>query len=133
MIDYQAQSQRWLKQAREDINTATILLQSDKFAEACFYAEQSAQKSLKGYLIGEKQVRIVIHAITELLKKATQYNAQFAQLMDKGKTLDKYYLTSRYPDALPDSSITPSEAYTKSEAEEALAIAQEIFNRCEKK
>lgn len=130
MIEYGKQSKRWLSQAHEDLAAAQELFTSGKFAHACFFAEQSCQKSLKGYLIGNKRQPSHIHAITDLITESARINGNFNALLNEAKMLDKYYLTTRYPDALPDSSLTPSEAYTKEEAEKAIEIAQRIFTRC---
>ncbi|MDO8582505.1 MAG: HEPN domain-containing protein [bacterium] len=127
MIEYEKQAKRWLSQANEDMMAAQELFTSKKFAHACFFAEQSCQKSLKGYLIGNKKQPSHIHAITDLIIEAGIIHDDFMTLLNDAKMLDKYYLTTRYPDALPDSSLTPSEAYTAEEAEKAIEIAQRIF------
>ena len=129
MIEYDKQSHRWLSQAREDLEAAEELFAKGKFAHACFFAEQSCQKSLKGYLIGNRQRPSLIHAITDLITEAAKINADFNALSNDGKNLDKYYRTTRYPDALPDSSLTPSEAYTEEEAEKAITIARKVFKQ----
>jgi HEPN domain-containing protein len=127
MVEYDKQSKRWLSQAHEDLAAAQELFASGKFAHACFFAEQSCQKSLKGYLIRNKKQPSHIHAITDLITEAGKINTDFIQLLSDAKMLDKYYLTTRYPDALPNSSLTPSEAYTAEEAQKAIEIAQKIF------
>lgn len=43
-----------------------------------------------------------------------------------GKKLDRHYLASRYPDALPEPAI-PAESYTEDEAKDAIAIARAII------
>lgn len=132
MTNYKEQSIRWLEQSEDDLRAAYNLFKLDDFSRACFFSEQSAQKSLKAYLILNKQIRLPLHAITDLLNKAALFDKSFFNLIDGGKILDKYYLTTRYPDALPDSSLKPFEAYAKTEAEEALKISQNIFNLCKK-
>jgi HEPN domain-containing protein len=42
------------------------------------------------------------------------------------KSLDKYYIPTRYPDALP--GIIPSEAFDKDDAEKAISLAEKIIN-----
>lgn len=130
MTDYKQQAERWLKQARDDLDTVRGLLKLNKFSAACFYAEQSAQKSLKAFLIANKDTRISIHAITELLKRASVFNKKFTRLAEGGRELDKFYLATRYPDALP-SPLVPYENYTVKEARAAIKIAQEIHSICQ--
>lgn len=131
MIDYKETAMRWLDQSAQDLKEAKKFLNEDGFSYACFFAEQSAQKSLKGYLILSKDLDVLIHAVSELLEKSSRFNPGFKNFIDRAKTLDKYYLTTRYPDALPDP-LVPYKAHTKSEAEAAVALASEIFELCQK-
>ena len=133
MINYQETASRWLAQAADDLAIAKKLFQSSDFSYTCFFAEQSAQKSLKAFLIRNKEINITTHSITELLERASSHNFIFKDLIEtSGKKLDKYYLATRYPDALPPSaSLIPSKAYTKDEAEQAVGISQTIFDLCD--
>ena len=127
MTDYKQQSKRWLDQSKYDLSQAILSLKNKSYAYSCFFAEQSAQKSLKAFLIYHKQLHINIHSVAALLSKASTFQKLFYDLIDKGKKIDKYYLTTRYPDALPEGLI-PFEAYNKNEAKEAIKIAKDIFN-----
>ena len=42
------------------------------------------------------------------------------------RRLDRHYLTSRYPDALPEPAI-PAEVYVHQDAEEAVSTARAVF------
>ena len=99
----------------------------NSFAYGCFFAEQAAQKFLKSYLIGQGQRFINIHSVGELLKEAGSLDKKFIALVPMGQKLDRYYLSSRYPDALPDPVI-PAESYSQADANEALDIARQISN-----
>lgn len=127
MIDYEQRAKSWIAQAEYDLKTADDNLKINNFSLACFLAEQSAQKSLKGFLIAQKEVHMHIHAIAELLKKAGEFRTDFTALIERGKTLDKYYLSTRYPDTLPEP-LLPFEAYGITEAQEALVISRTIFD-----
>lgn len=123
-------SRRWLEQARFDLKQAEKLLSENVFSYACFFAEQSAQKSLKAFLIAEGKRFITIHSIGELIKVAAGLEREFETLIEEGKKLDRHYISARYPDALPEPAI-PATSYIKSEAEEAVNIALKIFDKCE--
>lgn len=125
------QSLRWLKQAEYDLEEAKEKSNSKSCAYACFFAEQSAQKAIKSFLIYNGERFITVHSIGELLKTASLINDSFKPFIETGKKLDKYYLSSRYPDALPEPAI-PFESYTYEEAEEAVNIAKNIFDVCKK-
>ena len=127
MSNYKETAGRWLEQANDDLTEAKFSFERGKFSYACFLAEQSAQKSLKGFMIYNKDLNIQIHAISELLKRTVKFNKRFSDLIDRGKELDKYYLGTRYPDALPEP-LVPSQSFTKKEANEAVETAQRIFD-----
>jgi hypothetical protein len=42
---------RWYRQGWDDLEAAQALILAKKFAQACFYAQQSAEKSLKAVWI----------------------------------------------------------------------------------
>ena len=127
MKDSQAQASRWRKQAEYDLQQAERCLSDGSFAYACFFAEQAAQKFIKGYLISQGQRFINIHSVSELLKEADKLDKKFGAFVPAGQKLDRYYLSSRYPDALPDPVI-PAESYSQADANEALDIARQISN-----
>ncbi len=89
---------------------AAGLLQIGKFAQACFYAQQAAEKSLKA-------VDFFLdldpwgHS-TKLIQNFPEEEQQFfADVVGHAKALDKLYISTRYPDALAE--FTPAEAFTK--------------------
>ena len=116
---------RWLRQAEYDLVQADRLLQEGAFSYAAFFAEQSAQKSLKAFLLSRGTRVVTIHSVAELARQASEMERAFESLVDQGKRLDRHYLTSRYPDALPEPAI-PAEVYVRQDGEEAVAIAREI-------
>lgn len=124
-------SLRWLRQAKFDLKESKRALDSKSFAYAAFFAEQSAQKSVKAFLIRQGERFITTHSVGELLKKAALLEGSFGPLVEGGQKLDRHYLASRYPDALPEPAI-PAESYVEDEAKEALAIAGMIFDQCAK-
>lgn len=118
---------RWLRQARYDIEQAERLLHQEVYPYAAFLAEQAAQKALKAFLIAQGRRYVMIHSVAELARQAGAYDAAFTELIDSGRRLDRHYLTSRYPDALPEPAI-PAEAYVREDAVEALAAGRAIVD-----
>ncbi len=127
MINYKERSKNWLEQAEHDLTAASSNFKLKDFSLTCFLSEQSAQKSLKAFLISKKQAHSQIHAITNLLEQSAKFNSEFNKFIDNGKILDKYYLSTRYPDTLPEP-LLPFMAYSEKEAEEAIGISQRIFS-----
>jgi HEPN domain-containing protein len=122
-------ARRWLKEAEATLLQAEEAVRDKFYNLACFLAEQAAQKALKAvlYLWGARQ--ITIHSITELTQALVAKDSKFERFVPFGKQLDKYYILTRYPDAVPRPTI-PSEIYTEEEASGAIKIAKEIFVAC---
>lgn len=125
-------SLRWLRQSGFDLKQSEKSLSDKSFSYACFFAEQSSQKSTKAFLISKGQRIINIHSIAELLKESAKFEEEFEKFIDSGKKLDLYYLSSRYPDAVPEPAI-PAEIYIEEQAKDALEIASKIFELCKTK
>jgi len=126
MKESKQNAQRWLREAEKTWQQAQRAGGQKDYNLACFLAEQSAQKSLKAVLYGDGVRFINIHSVAELLKLISQTHPEFSQLSELGVKLDQYYLTTRYPDAVPDPAI-PSEIFIKDQADEALFISEKIL------
>jgi HEPN domain-containing protein len=48
--DPAAEGRRWLDQAADDLETATLLVEHGRYPVACFLAQQAAAKAMKGLL-----------------------------------------------------------------------------------
>jgi len=112
-----------MRQAEFDLAQAERLLADGVFSYAAFFAEQAAQKSLKAFLLARGARLVTIHSVGELAREAAARDQRFAALVNAARRLDRHYLTSRYPDALPEPAV-PAEAYVREDAEEALDAAR---------
>jgi len=117
---------RWLRQAEHDFTAAEKCLGAGLYSYAAFCAEQTGQKALKAFLLGRGRRRIVTHSVGTLAREAAAVDERFAALVDRAARLDRHYLTSRYPDALPEPAI-PAESYVRKDAQEAMAAARIIL------
>lgn len=118
-------ARRWLAQAQRGLTTVAALLQNSLWAEACFHAEQTAQLALKAFLFGRGRRHITIHSVRELAQQCASEDSDFSRFVGYGTFLDRYYLATRYPDALPEPAV-PFESFTEQEARQALAFATEM-------
>lgn len=123
---------RWLKQAEHNLKVAESNFNSGFFSDACFMCEQSAQVALKFYIIF-KTGRPVLweHSIQTLAKKCLQFDKEFNEIIEYGRVLDRYYIPTRYPDALTPPAI-PYETYTSKDASEAIGFAKRIVETVKK-
>lgn len=124
-------AERWIKEAENTLHQAERNSRENAYNLACFLAEQASQKSLKAVLYLDGARFVNIHSIAELIKEISKKRPEFLELLNQGVKLDNYYLSSRYPDAVPEPAI-PSEIYIKDQAEEAVNIAKDIFDVCKK-
>ena len=116
---------RWLRQAEHDVAIARGHQERGDFSDACFMAEQAAQKALKAFLIGHGHRSVPIHSVAQLAERCAQINPAFTVHITAGRVLDQYYIPTRYPDALAPPAL-PFESYTQEQGSTAVAAAQAI-------
>ncbi len=125
-----SRAEDWLREAKEDLESAEILLRSGQYHHACFHAQQAAEKALKALLRSLHKVRIG-HSVLDLLREVSKDVEVPEELWDMARTLDQYYIPPRYPNAF--SSGAPSDYYTERQAEEAIKYAQAVVSFVEGK
>lgn len=118
-------ARRWLAQAEHSLSIATLMLENGAWSDTCFHSEQTAQLGLKAFLFVSGSRFINIHSVRQLAVDSTERDDQFSRFIDYGAVLDRYYLGTRYPDALPEPAI-PFQWFTESDARQALNHATEI-------
>ncbi len=124
------EAERWLEIAKSDYESAEILFKSNKYAHACFFCQQAAEKALKAvwYCLGQETLgRSVLKLIEELQLVSFNIYREFKGLKGDAQYLDEFYISARYPDALSDA--TPDEIYDKEDAEKALYSAKKILDK----
>ena len=120
--DGKHEARRWLDQALEDLTSARVLLDGERFYMVCFTAHQIVEKALKAYLYSVGEEPVLGHGIHRLATRAAAHDPEFARLREQIAILDTYYVPTRYPNSLPDG--IPAHAYNRQAAEEALRLAQ---------
>jgi HEPN domain-containing protein len=121
------EGERWLAQAEDDLEAGRVLLAVGKHPQAAFMAQQAGEKALKGlwFALGLDPWG---HSLARLVRDLPgEWGQKLSPLLSLALALDKLYIPTRYPDALP--GLTPKEAYTREEAEAALAHAEVILER----
>ncbi len=127
MRDNILNADRWLKQALHDFERAERNLKDEFYSDACFMAEQASQKVLKAYLFFSGERFITIHSLVKLVSESLKKDKDFEKLKDPARLLDKYYIPTRYPDALPMPAV-PFEEYDVNDAEDAINCAKRIID-----
>ncbi len=111
----------WFRQAENDLEWGTDTLKAGKYSQACFISQQVGEKALKAVAYFKGYDMIKSHSILEIARSLDMPD----DIIDMGKKLDLYYISTRYPDAFPSGA--PYEYFTREQADEALANAASIL------
>ena len=117
----------WLKQAERDLKQAKLSLSGEFYEWACFIAQQAAEKAVKA-LCEKHKVMTRTHQLTRLLEAVKDLEEVPADLLQKGATLDRFYIPTRYPSGF--ESGVPMEYFFQRDAEEAISYAEKIIRFC---
>jgi HEPN domain-containing protein len=117
----------WFNQAENDIQWAEHSLAGGFFSQTCFIAQQASEKTLKAYCFFKGFDIVRTHSLYQIIKSLGE-NGQLEKI---AKELDIYYISARYPDALPAGA--PYEIISKEQAEKALQSAREIYSIIQKR
>jgi len=115
----------WLRQAQDDYRFGRAALAGRFYAQACFIAQQVAEKAVKAVHYTLNPRPIVGHSVQALLKRLNARAQVTDELQTLGGELDQYYVSTRYPDALP--GVVPSDAFSATQARAALRAAHKIL------
>jgi len=69
------------------------------------------------------------HSNLELVKECLKFSTEFEGLTDYCRNLDKHYLPTRYPNAIPGG--VPYEVYTEHDSKESIKQAESIVRTVE--
>lgn len=122
------EGRRWLEQAEDDLRAARVLAESGHHNLDCFQAQQCAEKALKAVLYAAGEQEVLGHSSGDLAERVAREHAGMEALVQKGRALDKFYITTRYPNALPGG--IPARSYTEEESSRAIADAETILEAC---
>jgi HEPN domain-containing protein len=115
-----AESERWLRFAQEDLRMAELALRDGIYNQVCFHAQQCAEKAIKGLLAFQDVAPPRTHRIADLLSlvKNDPFDVEV-------RLLDRFYIPTRYPDALP--GMLPEGLPERIDAEHALDTAHQVL------
>ncbi len=103
-------AREWFQKADIDFELALHLSKERIFpSPACFHSHQAAEKYLKGFLIYHgKDIRdeFKIHDLVKLYQYTRECDQNLSdEIKDACFTLNKYYITTRYPADMPEYSL----------------------------
>jgi HEPN domain-containing protein len=94
----------WFHRADEDFQMIELALREEDgpVNPVCFHAQQAAEKYLKGFLAYHAQNVRKIHDLKALLEECHKIDPSFRELEEETTVLNRFYITSRYPDDTPE-------------------------------
>jgi HEPN domain-containing protein len=112
----------WLRRAKSNLERARVGKINDEilYEDLCFDCQQSAEKAIKALLISIDKEFPPTHSIARLLEIVSETQTEIPAEIKKAIDLTDYAVKTRYPGE--------SEPVTKEEYEEALTIAETIYN-----
>jgi len=111
---------RWMTLAAEDIEMAETAVRKKRLARpACFHAQQTVEKCLKGFFAFKRLDVERTHDLVRLLDSCARLDDRFWAFRDHCDALAMYAVTPRYPDDWRD--------IPQSEAREAVRLAKEVM------
>ena len=114
----------WLKQATRDLEQAEDSRRAGRHEWACFAAQQAAEKAVKALHLHLGQ-EAWGHVVARLLQELPDTIRVPAELVEKGRVLDSFYIPPRSPNSHPEGA--PFEHYGPLQSEEAIRYAHEIL------
>ncbi len=115
-------ARRWLAFSDEDLQVAELAFANSLWNQVCFHSHQCAEKSLKALVVERGESPPRTHRLTDLLTLLGV--PALYELADELRSLEGFYLLTRYPDALPDT--LPEALPGEQEAQEALTAARRV-------
>jgi HEPN domain-containing protein len=114
----------WFAQAERDLEQAAASRQAERHEWACFAAHQAAEKAAKALHLVHGQ-EAWGHVVAQLLAELPEGIQPAAELIERGRVLDTFYIPTRYPDSHPSGA--PFEHYGPLQSEEAIRYAGQIL------
>ncbi|RKX57596.1 MAG: DNA-binding protein [Thermodesulfobacteriota bacterium] len=122
------EAKRWIEFAGEDLKIAELALKEKLYNQACFHSQQCVEKILKGFIIFKGKIYPKTHKLVDIISKIGK--SPFDNLKDEIVLLDRFYILTRYPNALPGT--LPEGLPSEKDAIESLEIAKRVFEIAKK-
>jgi len=116
-----------MDQADGDLEHARVSRREGHYNWACFAAQQGAEKAVKA-VFQKLGADAWGHSVADLLGELRHSQPVSEDLYDLALELDKAYIPTRYPDALPSGS--PRGRYTAAEATRCVENAEKVIDFC---
>lgn len=124
----------FLKEAKEDLESADELLEKKKYSRVVFFCQQAVEKSVKALLEMEK-IFIAEHDLSTFFVRFIYNNKRYNDIKKNLNNIleildyfDGEWSKTRYPKEKKGKVVAPTEIYGKDDAEEAYKKANEAYD-----
>jgi len=119
--------ERWVEQARYDLDTARSMLNSSRYLYVLFCCQQAVEKMIKAIIAKQSNdFPPRIHTLIRLSEVAAlELTEERAQLL---RELSNYYIQTRYPEEIPALSAKISESQTSQILEQTEEMMQWLLS-----
>lgn len=120
-----AETRAWFTKAAKDLLAAEHEFSAvpPLLGDIVFHCQQAAEKAMKGFLTWHNRPFRKTHSLEEIGEQCLEIDQTLKPMVDRAVPLTEYAWKFRYPGA-PDEPEEPS----MSEAQEALAVAREVYD-----
>ena len=122
MWDAAEEADRWRRQAENDLAFARVAVREQFHAQACFIAQQAAEKAVKAIIYGLEERTVIGHSLVVLISRYADRARELHDLRELAGVLDQCYVATRYPNGLAGG--VPFEAFGESQATAAVDAAE---------
>ena len=120
-------SRDWINQAEKDLKVAEELMKDESFEWSCFVAQQAAEKAVRA-VFQKLNAAAWGHSIFDLMRILSKKVVVNDDLLNCARSLDKYYVPTRYPNGFESGS--PYEYFTRRDAEDTIVCGRRIIEFC---
>lgn len=118
----------WLKIAQEDLKAAEGLLALELFSPVTYHCQQSAEKSLKAYLVFKKHSIVRTHDLIQLVELCMKFDRGFEDIFDATNALNPFSTKFRYPTEYDIPDFDDAEKAIGQAHEVLIFVLQKILN-----
>jgi len=112
-------AKEWIIKAGNDLEGAEIIYREEGPSDLlCFHCHQAVEKHLKAFLVFKNLHFEKIHNLWNLAKLCSKEDKDFLNFEENFKTLDAYYVESRYPSEV--------KSYSRGECKDVLNVARNL-------
>ena len=110
--------------AMDDLRHARYAEEGGFYPQACFSAQQAAEKAVKAVHYAHGARAILGHSVRNLIERLDPRVSALDELLDDARELDLNYIPTRYPNGL--DAWTPAAGFAAPQAARAIAGASAI-------